>query len=438
MIWPLRVGGAIVGLAMFLIAAHAWGQQPPPREAPARDADRAEREGERLPTLTPGPPITAYPVELLGLLTPPAQRGPLTLIPSIAVSEEYNDNIFLDNRDRQSDFITGFNPALTLLVNRPAWELSAGYSFTAEIYAKESQLSDAMNRQAFVATWLYRATPRLTLKASDVFLNDRNTNITSQGPSTGRQESWSNTFTPGLTWQMTPKTSLSLGASYTALRFLGSGDGGNGEDSDTYGFRSALGYAFTPRLTGSIGYNFTYLNFEGGESSKTHNPTVGLSYRLTPTLTVSASGGPAFTETEGETSVTPGGVASLTQAFRWGSAGLQYSRSVTAAGGFGGTADTQTVSAGLTLPTWERGLVVTFTPAYNIAKSVSRRQASQVDVKALTVPLAVSYQFARYMSVFAEYTFFQQRTGSASSARTDVDQNRLRFGVQFGYPFNFD
>jgi opacity protein-like surface antigen len=61
-------------------------------------------------------------------------------------------------------------------------------------------------------------------------------------------------------------------------------------------------------------------------------------------------------------------------------------------------------------------------------------------VKAFTIPLGVSYQFASYASVFAEYRFFHQRTGatSSASAAADVDQNRLRFGLQFGYPINFE
>ena len=46
--------------------------------------------------------VTAYPAELLGLLGPPAERGPLTLRPSIAVSEEYDDNVLLDTRRVQT------------------------------------------------------------------------------------------------------------------------------------------------------------------------------------------------------------------------------------------------------------------------------------------------------------------------------------------------
>src|SRR2546430_8673459 len=260
------------------------------------------------------PPVGAYPLELLGLLAPPAQRGPVTLTPSISASEEYNDNLFLNNQDRQRDFITGFSPTITLFVNRPSYQVSGGYSFTAELYERESRLNNALNRQSFFGTGLYRATPRLTLTASESYAVNRNTNlVASQGFATGRQESWSNTFGPGLTWQMSPRTSLSLGATYGLLRFKGAASDGAGtaRDSDTYGLQSSLAHELTPRLTGTIGYGFTYLNVQEEDNSTTHTPTVGGSYRLTPTLTGSVSGGPAITELGGETFVSPAATASL-------------------------------------------------------------------------------------------------------------------------------
>jgi len=120
----------------------------------------------------------------------------------------------------------------------------------------------------------------------------------------------------------------------------------------------------------------------------------------------SISGGPAITQLAGETSVGPAGTARLVQVFQIGTASLDYTRAVSTAGGLGGTNDTQIFSAGLVFPTWYRGLVVAFTPSYRIATSVSRAQPSQVDVKALTVPLVVNYQIARYTSVFASTRSF--------------------------------
>jgi len=63
----------MVGIAICVIAPHAWSQETPPPEA---------RDQPPAPTT-----VQAYPLELLGLLAPPAQRGPVTLTPSIAVSE---------------------------------------------------------------------------------------------------------------------------------------------------------------------------------------------------------------------------------------------------------------------------------------------------------------------------------------------------------------
>ncbi len=414
------------------MASYAWGQQPPPRGIGAQPSGTATE-----PALgPPSPPIAAYPLELLGLLAPAAQRGPVTLTPSISVSEEYNDNIFSDNRNRQWDFITSFSPALTLYVNRPSYQLSAGYSFSADLYAREDRLSNAFDHQNFVATGLYRLTPVVTLTASDTFAYDRNSNrVAAQGFSSGRQKSWGNTFTPGTIWQITPLDSLSLSATYGVLRFEGAG---TGVESDTLGFQSNLTHAFTQRFSGIIGYGFTYLDPQGQDVSKTHTPTVGFSYQLTPTLTATISGGPAITELGGDTFVSPAATASLVQVLPFGSASLNYNRSVSVAGGFGGTNNTQTVSGTLTLSTLLRGLFVVLSPVYGTSESVGPRRAGQGDIEAVTLNLGATYQIAQYAALFGGYTFFRQRTGGSSSTQVDVDQNRVRFGLQFGYPINFD
>jgi len=85
-----------------------------------------------------------------------------------------------------------------------------------------------------------------------------------------------------------------------------------------------------------------------------------------------------------------------------------------------------------------RGLLLVFSPAYGTSESVSTQQTGRVDVQTFTLSLSALYQIARYVSVFAGYTFLHQRTGGSSSLQEDVDQNRVRVGVQFGYPINFD
>ena len=358
----------------------------------------------------------------------------MTLTPSISVSEEFNDNIFSDNSNRQWDFITSFSPALTLYVNRPDYRLSAGYSFSADVYARESRLNNAFATQTFVASGLYQLTRGLTVTAVDAFTYDRNSHrLTSQNFSTGSQEFWFNHFSPGVSWQMTPLDTVALTGTYDLYRYA---HAGSGADSDTYGFQASLSHAFTQRLSGSINYSFTYIDTRGEESSTTHTPTVGFSYALTQTLSASITGGASITLLGGDTFVNPAGTVSLVQTFSFGSASLQYNRGVSVAGGFGGTNDTQTASGTLALTSLLRNLVVAFTAAYSHSESVSSAQPRSVDVNSVVANLVATYQVARYVSLFGGYTFFWQRTGGSSLNQVDVDQNRVRLGVQFGYPIN--
>jgi hypothetical protein len=441
--WPLLAHvGAIVGIGISVMAHHAWGQESRPgdtRDQPA-ESDEQERLSPLLRSPSEGgvptyPNLTSYPVELLGLLAPPGVRGPFTLLPAIAVSEEYNDNLSLDNQNKQWDFITSLSPALMLLANSPTFQAAAGYSFTAELYARDKSLNNTFAHHHFIGSAVYAATQRLKLSVSDEFVLNRTPNfISAHGYTTGQQDSWTNIFTPGLGWQMTQRTFLTLSGSYSVQRFTGEG---SGSDSDTYYIQSSLDYAISPRFRAVLGYNFTYLDLKGEGDSTSHNPNFGFSYRVTPLLTAIITGGPAITLIGGDTSITPAGTASLVYRLRYGSASVQYTRSVTVAGGFGGTNDTQTVSGTLLLPAW-RDMILIFTPEYGTSKSVSSGQREQVDVNVFTLSLGVTYQIARYVSVFGGYTFLRQRTGGASTLQVDANQNRIKAGLQFGYPFNFN
>jgi hypothetical protein len=430
-----RQGLWVLGIVLCLMVSPAWGQQAPTRGGDAPPQTPAT-ESSSIPE-TSATAIANYPLELLGLLAPP-QKGQVSLTPSISISEEYNDNIFTNNQDRQWDFITTISPSIVLNISRPTYELRAGYSFGADIYARESDLNEAFARQNFLAYGLFRLTPTLTLSVADSFAYNDNSLLGTQGAfSTGRQKSLSNNFLPSMTWQMTARNSLALNAAYDIIRYT---SGGAGIDSDTYMIASIFTHAFTPRFAGSVGYSFTYLAPGGQQDdSASHNPTVGFSYRVTPTLTAAAQGGPAITTTAGDTTVTPAGFASLVQLLPFGSASVRYSRTVATAGGFGGTNDTQTASATLAVSSLMRGLVIVASPSYTHSEPIGPNQAGQETLQSVNLTIGASYQLARFTTLFGGYTFFWQRSeGSSTTQQVDVDQNRVRFGIQFGYPFNFD
>jgi hypothetical protein len=421
-------------LLLGLLSSHGWAQESPPPKVETQEPTPETDRGGLAPSVTPS--VAAYPLGLLGLLAPQVRRGGLTLTPSIGVSEEYNDNVDANNQNRHWDFITNFSPSVTLFINQPNYELTAGYSFTAAIYAREPSRDTAFESQNLLASGFYRLTPGLTLNASDAFVLSNYTNVVSaQGISTGRQKSWSNTFAPGATWQMTRLDSLDIGGTYTVLRFEGQG---SGIDSDTYGARGIVNHVFTPRLSGNVGYEFTYLAQTGSlPDSATHTPRLGITYQLSRTLTASINGGPAITQIAGDTVVTPAGTASLVQRFSFGSADVQYSRAVTVAGGAGGTNDTQMASATLRVSAPVRGLFVVLGPSYTFTNPIGPAQPGQGEIKAFSLGLSAVYQITELVNFFGGYSYFYQHAIRPSN-EADVNQNRVRFGLRFGYPFNFD
>jgi hypothetical protein len=63
--------------------------------------------------------------------------------PSIAVSEEYTDNVFENNLNKRSDYITMAQPGISLNYKAPFWDWDLGYAFDYRYYARESRKDDA-------------------------------------------------------------------------------------------------------------------------------------------------------------------------------------------------------------------------------------------------------------------------------------------------------
>jgi hypothetical protein len=367
----------------------------------------------------------------------PTIRAPLTLTPSLTVSEEYNDNILSNNRDKRHDFITGLTPGVTLTLEDPLYRLSLGYDFTAEIYARDPDRNAAFNRHNFALDTFYRVSPLVTLSLTDSFAFSTDTNlIAAEGVSTGRDRAWSNTVTPGLSWQVTPLTTLRLFGSNTVQRF----DNTALRESDVYKADVSLEHRLSPRLSGVVGYQFGYFDIEREDVTTVHTPRLGATYRFTESLTGSAAVGPSVVLRSGDSKIVPTAAANATQRLRLGSVGVFYEGLVGTAGGLGGTTLNQSFGGSVEVTTLMRGLVVDVGPRYSTIDSIHN---DSIDVDAFRVPLRARYRFTEWMTGIASYTFFRQRAdttvrANGSSLANDVDQNRVYVGLQFGYPIRRD
>jgi len=431
-----------------LIALPAAGQAPtgsqtqtPSTPVPltqTRPAAPDVRPGALPPSDIPG--VLFPPLIGPDLLYAPPARGPLTVTPSLAITEQYNDNIFSSNANKQSDFITQFTPGLALQIQHPGFQWLSAFSFTAEIYADHSELNNAANQLRFLTSATYQATQRVNLSLTEGFNYGRNgTNLATSGVSSGRQESWSNVLSAGLGIQLTPRTTWNLSGAYSLERFASK----DSQGSNTYRIGTGLSYVLTQRLNVTAGYDFAYLDIDREPTTFTHTPRIGGSYQLTQTLSATATAGPSFVVTDRDTTITPSGNVSVVKVMSWGSMSAFYDASVGTTAGSGGPSDNQTFGGNISVGALLRGLVIDFSPSYSRSGTLSSSR-SNADVDTLTLNLSARYQIFRNISVIGSYTFLRQRasgssTNTGSNAGTnDVDQNIVTLGLQFGYPINFD
>ena len=364
------------------------------------------------------------------------RKSPMTLTPSVTVSEEFNDNVFLDNTRKEWDMITRITPGVTFEVGEPTYRLAAGYFFTADLYARHPELNQAFDAHSFIGDAVWKASPLLTLNAFDTFTLTTDTNLMNQeSVATGRNRSYSNYMGGGASYQVDPRTTVRGGALWVVQHF----QSGDLFDSDTYGLDLAVDRAFTPRFTGTIGYEYRFFDIQNLPDTTTHTPRLGVRFRFTETITGTLSAGPTI-ETGSISRVTPAVIASLSQRYGWGNISLDYTRAVGTAGGLGGTSDNQSGGATVQLTSLMPRLVVQGGPRYN--SSVSPNHS--IDVQGFTLPVQATYRLQTGIALIAAYQFFHQRsesralTPAGTAIAADADQNRVWVGIQFGYPFKFE
>jgi len=355
----------------------------------------------------------------------------MTVTPSLSLAGEYNDNLDFESSGKTSDFIGHIVPAITVGMRRPNYQLSAGYNLDAELYAEHSDRNSLAKSQQLFVDYNYNWTPGVTFALSERFIFSRESNVVSNsGISVGFRDSWRNTLTPSLAFQLTQRTSLSLTGSYTVLRYEDKGDA-DVFDSDTYRLSSGLSYQFTPRLAGTLDVGAGLLAQEGDKPVYNFPIRLGLAYQITRTLFGRINVGPEITVFTDETTITPGGSVNLDQVFKYGSIGIGYDRSITAEAI--GITDRQSVFGLLRLATLRRDLQFEVVPNYTHTSNPQGGQARDVDT--FSVDLRMTYQIARNIALTGSYSYYRQQ---ASGQGGDIDQNRVIFGIQYAYPINID
>ena len=218
--------------------------------------------------------------------TTPAIARDLGFIPSIAASEEVNDNIYEVSGIRRTDFITQVTPGFTSRYNSPIWNWDAAYTLTYRNYARKSTGDEFANDASLkgsisvLENFLYLDVgdayhrvsadiARDLTAQSSLFLNQTNQNIA--------------TISPYLAWRLGEKSTLKTGYRYTDTRYWGVGI-----DSQEHTAFADFSHELTTKLSLSAGYSFTHSDAIT-EQYNTHSVYGGFTYQYADKASIYAT-----------------------------------------------------------------------------------------------------------------------------------------------------
>ena len=269
---------------------------------------------------------------LLGqLYSAPLFAAQFNLTPSLVVSEEYTDNLFLDSEDKEDDFITSAGMRLSADVLWQTAGLNLTYTPTYQFYADNSDLDSWRHGASFSA---YKEYKRTRFSISSSVLYSRNPgdssddedlregtppSISTDPDRRGREKYLENVNVASVTHQFGADDAVNGGLRYRILRdyglpsdeendydiwepFMGfdywfnvrwgiqmngvysNRDYKNDDDREEYNGSARLRRRFTRHLNGFVEYEHTYLDFaEETDTDSDYNvyaPSAGIQYQF--------------------------------------------------------------------------------------------------------------------------------------------------------------
>ena len=229
--------------------------------------------------------------------------------PRIDVSEEYNDNIYLDRRDKEDDWITTIAPGLSFFMQTNNLDVDLDYSWDLRYYKDNTDENQTDFKD------IQRAQGTATLFPGDPFTVVANANVSTvivdERESSADENSFVNralmydlSINPSYNWRITPTFNASLGYLYNYVNYqqLGSWEYENNDapsDWQEHVVNFNLNKQFSPRTSCGIGYVFTDHNYsdsndEDEEDFQRHDIFANIEQKIGSRLTLNLMGGVNF------------------------------------------------------------------------------------------------------------------------------------------------
>jgi hypothetical protein len=233
--------------------------------------------------------------------------------PSITVSEEYTDNVFLTTRSKQSDYITRTMPGFALIYKAPFWDWDVKYNYDFRYYAKGSRGNDHTH-DISTHGLIKLVDEKLFLSVNDSYRRislDAARTSTSESLFVNQTDVNTATVSPFVVLRPTSGVTLKTGYRYINTLYISSA----GVDTINHvGFMEAS-YEVTQKLSLNLDYIFTRQETEGLQFNR-HEAFIGPRYEYADKSFIFAQGGANRTYYSNGTLVTnPAWKGGLTHTF---------------------------------------------------------------------------------------------------------------------------
>lgn len=224
---------------------------------------------------------------LAGIHCPVVPAAEFSFHPSLAVSEEYTDNVYEARDQRRSDFITRLLPGLSLKYNAPLWDWNLAYNFDYRIYARNSRDDETTHNLA--ATGHIKIIDELFfLDLSDTYKRvslDVSRDYTQESLFINQTDSNTFSASPYLIFHPGTRTTIKTGYRYTNVWYR---DPAAIDKREHSGFLNAS-YEYSSKLT--LNADYLFIRQDSVNPYYRNTPSVGARYEYADKCFVFGNGG---------------------------------------------------------------------------------------------------------------------------------------------------
>ena len=197
--------------------------------------------------------------------------------PSIAISEEFTDNLYELPNNKRTEFITRLQPGFTSRYQTAFWDWNLGYTLEYRRYERNNRSDtffhnlNARGNIALVENFLfldvsdtYRQVPVDVARNNTATENSRVANLTEQNNAA---------ISPYMIWRLKGDNTLRTGYRYTDIRYSSS----SGIDNQEHRAFADLTHALSAKFSLTAGYAFTRLESQTSNFNR-HDLSGGFRY----------------------------------------------------------------------------------------------------------------------------------------------------------------